>query len=249
MKRMRIVGLCLVAVFALSAVVAASASAHAAFFECKAQAGGKYEKKCTKLQSGKGKGGYEVVEGAGNSKTKGLFKGKGGKATLHTPAVGGEITCTAFSDSGYTNTATTEDKVLSVFSGCSTAGKKCTSVQAKEKAGDITTFDLAGKLVDLSGGAVGVDLTPESGTELASFTCEGLVIHVTGSVYGELTPLEKFSKKNSTVFEVTGGGVQKYTEAEGVKDVLETELNGAGPFESGQEATAANSGEELEIKA
>src|ERR1700729_2711893 len=96
--RLKIMGLCLVAMFALTAMVSASASAaEPEFYECAKVAGGKFaDKKCSTPGSGK-TAKYELQEGIGKGKGgKHAFKGKGGKATLHTPAVSGEVTCKSF---------------------------------------------------------------------------------------------------------------------------------------------------------
>jgi hypothetical protein len=247
MKRMRILGLCLVAAFALSIVAVSSASAAPAFYECAKQTGGKYEDKaCSKEAKEAKKAKYELKEGIGKGK---VFKGKGKKATLHTPAVGGEITCTGFKDEGKLTSPTTEGKVVSIFTGCATSGKKC--VSAGEKAGTIKTNDLDGGLGEIEGGSgVGVDLKAESGKYLAEFECEGLTVKVEGSVIGEQAgDINKFSKTSEDIFAVNGSDLQQYKHFKGgPEDVLESLIDGAGPFESGQEAEAVNKGEELEIK-
>jgi hypothetical protein len=247
MKRIKIMGLCLVAVFAMTAAAAASASAaEPAFYECKKVVGGKYEKGCKKLGVGK-TAAYEIVEGVGKGKA---FKGTGKAATLHTPAVGGEVKCTGFKDEGKVATPTTETGVISTFTGCTSLGKKCLS--PGQKAGTIKTNKLKGELGYISAAEhkAGVDLAAETGTVLAEFKCEGLEIVVTGSVVGEVTPTNTFSKTTTTSFKVNGSGYQEYKALEGhAEDVLESEINGSGPFESGQEAAAVNKGEELDLKA
>jgi hypothetical protein len=244
MKSMRILGLALVAVFALFAMSVASASAaEPAFYECVKEAGGKFAKGCA---TEGGKGGYVLREGIG---AKPAFKGKGGKATLHTPGVG-EVTCASFKDSGTITSPTTEGKVLSTFSKCESLGKTCTSPGAK--AGTITTNNLKGSLGYLSKAnhEAGVDLSAETGSVLAEFTCEGLSISVTGSVIGQITPVNIATKKSTTTFAVTPEGFQKYKSFEGgPEDVLESTINGSGPFESGQEASALNKGGALLLKA
>jgi hypothetical protein len=263
MRRMKMMGLCLVALFALTAVAVSSASAASpAFYECAKLAKnpttkkyeGKYSvKTCateaspTEQTEGK-KNKYELKEGIGKGKQ---FKGKGGAATLHTPAVSGEVVCKSFKDSGFINSPTTEDKVISEFKTCTSIGKKCMS--PGEKAGTIKTNSLKGELgyISKSPLKVGVVLSPESGSVLAEFNCEGLTVVTSGSVIGEQKgDINVFSKSSENVFSVTGGGVQTVTKFEGgATHVLESVINGSGPFESGQQAEAANKGEELEIKA
>jgi hypothetical protein len=258
--RLKIMGLCLVAVFAMAAVVSSSASAAApAFFECHKQTTKPYtgkftDKACSKaataeeIAAGK-KNKYELQEGTG---AKGKpFKGKGPAATLHTPAVGGEVTCKSFKDEGTINTPTTENKVTSEFKTCESLKKKCAS--AGQKAGTIKTSLLAGELgyISKSPLKVGVLLKPETGTVLAAFNCEGLEIETTGSVIGEQKgDINVFSKKSENVFTINGEGFQSVKNFEGGSNhELLSKINGSGPFPSGQQATAVNTGEELEIKA
>jgi hypothetical protein len=258
--RLKIMGLCLVAVFAMTALVSASASAaEPAFYECAKLTAkpytGKYtDKKCskeaTKTEQEEGKKNkYELKEGVG---PKGKpFKGKGGKATLHTPAVGGEVTCKSFKDEGHIATPTTESKVISTFSSCESLEKRCTSPGAK--TGSIVTKNLKGKLgyISKSPLKVGVQLEAETGTVLAEFTCEGLSIVTTGAVIGEQKgDINVFSKVSENVFTVNGEGFQSVKNFEGgPNEELKSSINGSPELSSGQQAEAVNKGEELEIKA
>jgi hypothetical protein len=256
MNRMRIMGLALIAVFVMSGMAVASASAALPeFYECKKVAvkySGVWNKGC--LVEGKGnhslkENEYEKVAGIGKAATK-LFKGKGGTATLHTPAVGGEVKCKAFKDEGKVTAQKTESGVVSLFTGCISLGKKCTTTG--QTAGTIKTDKLVGAIgyINAAEHRVGVDLSPEVGTALAAFNCEGLEIAVSGSVVGEMTPINTMSKTSVTTFTVNGSGFQTYKSLEGApEDVLESLINGAGPFESGQQATATNAGEVLELRA
>jgi hypothetical protein len=255
MKRISIIGLVLASVVAMSAMTVASASALPTFYECKkvvVKFSGVWNKGC--LVEGKGnhelkENEYEKVVGIGKAATK-LFKGKGGAATLHTPAIGGEVKCKAFKDEGKLTSQSTENGVISTFTSCVSLGKKCTTVG--QLAGTIKTKALKGEIgyINAAEHRVGVDLSPEVGTELAAFGCEGLEIAVSGSVVGELTPLFVMSKTSVTTFTVNGGGFQTYKALEGQpEDVLESLVNGGGPFESGQQATATNAGEILELRA
>jgi hypothetical protein len=256
MKRMSMMGLILAAVFAMSAMAAASASAaYPEFYECKkvtVKFSGIYNKGCViegKHNNELKENEYEKKPGIGKAATK-LFKGKGGAATLHTPAVGGEVKCKAFKDEGKLTSQSTENGVISTFTGCISLGKKCTTVGFV--AGTIKTHALKGSIgyINAAEHRVGVDLSPEVGTELAAFSCEGLEIAVSGSVVGEVTPLFVMSKSSVTTFTVNGGGFQTYKALEGQpEDVLESLVNGSGPFESGQQATATNVGELLELRA
>jgi hypothetical protein len=261
MKRIRILGLCLVAAFSLAIVMASSASAALPeVYEChkltvKPFKGKFTDKKCTKAatkaeeEAGKTNK-YELQPGIGKGK---VFKGKGGKATLHTPAVGGEVTCGGFKDEGKLTSPTEQAKVLSIFTKCVSLGKNCSSPAAKK--GEIKTHLLKGTLgyISKTGPKVGVALQAETGSILAEFNCEGLEISVTGSVIGEQTGnINVFNKTTSDVFKVNGEDLQEPNHFEGEapkSHVLLSLINGSGPFESGQEATAVNKGEELEVKA
>lgn len=259
MKRIRILGLCLIAAFALSVVASSSAVAAPEYWECHKQTvkpyTGKFmDKKCTKAatkaeeEEGK-KNKYELQPGILKGK---VFKGKGGAATLHTPAVGGEVTCKSFKDEGKLGSPTTQEKVVSIFIKCVSLGKNCTSPGAK--TGEIKTKNLKGVLgtINKVGPKVGVALSAETGSILAEFACEGLEISVTGSVIGEVTPVNTFTKTSNDIFTVTGEGFQSVTAFEGEpakSHILLSLINGSGPFESGQQATAVNKGEELNLKA
>jgi hypothetical protein len=256
--RLKIMGLCLVAVFALTALVSASASAaEPAFYECakltvKPYKGKFTDKKCSKEATAKEqeegkKNKYELQEGVGKGK---VFKGKGGSATLHTPAVGGEVTCTSFGDTGKIATPTTETGILSTFKGCTSLKKKCAS--PGQKAGTIVTNKLKGVLgyINKAKHEVGVALSAEGAGNLAEFNCEGIEIETSGSVIGTLEPVNVFTKTENNVFAVNGEGFQEITKFEGgTTQQLLSKVNGSGPFPSGQQAKAANKGEELEVKA
>jgi hypothetical protein len=235
------------------AVVASAMASEPAVYECaklKKEAGkfhGKYNNLTCSSENTKDEGEFELKEGVGKGKT---FKGSGGKAELHTPKILGVIECKAFKDEGKILTPKSEGKIVATFSGCETLGKKCTSTG--EKAGFIKTSDLAGGIgyIDAEEHRVGADLSAESGTQLANFSCEGLTVVVEGSVIGEIKPVNTFTKTMTDAFEINASGFQKYKKLEGMpEDVLEATVEGAGPYESGQECSAVNKGEELELKA
>ncbi|HEX4467240.1 MAG TPA: hypothetical protein VH025_08625 [Solirubrobacteraceae bacterium] len=233
----------------LASTAASSSAAEPAFYECaKVAAGtGKFaDKKCSKPGAGK-TAKYELKEGIGKGKP---FKGKGGKATLKTPTAGGEVICGSNTDTGRLVNSTHAGGVVVTFAGCTSIGKKCATSGAK--AGTIVTKPLQGELgyVQKSTKKVGVALKAETGSVEAEFSCEGLAIVVTGGVIGEISPVNTFTKTANLAFTVTGSGFQSVTKLEGgATTVLEAEINGAGPFESGLEATGTLKTEELEIKA
>jgi hypothetical protein len=178
MKRISIVGLCLAAAFAFSAMVASSASA-GTYYWCKAQKHGEYTTgTCATKSSKPKKGKFEKKPVATceaqkhgeytNSictvksskpkkgkfeKTKGRkYTSSGGKAELSTPAFGpGKVICTANTDAGEITGAKTDvDRVT--FTGCSFEGLECESAGPNSTPsgtkGVIITNLLDSRLVD-----------------------------------------------------------------------------------------------------
>src|SRR5882762_119878 len=137
MGRLRVIGLCLVAVFAISAVMAGSASAAGpSFGRCLKQTGGKYENSgCTKEAKEVAKQKFEWT----NTLVKNKFSAKQKEATLATlETVGGtKITCTGESNTGaeYTGLKTVA-KIVAFFTGCETSKMPCNSTG--KGSGEIT---------------------------------------------------------------------------------------------------------------
>jgi hypothetical protein len=270
MKSMRILGVALVAVFAVVAFTATSAMANPTWKACvKSEKGkGEYSDKLCSVGAG-GTGSYNLVEGIGKGKG---FKGKGGTATLHNEIPGHgdvKVVCTSFKDSGSIAAPNKVFGVKSEFKHCtSLGGAPCKTEGGKKET--ITTKALAGNLgwLNKSKNEAGESLTSEAAPStgyLAEFECEGLAkVRVHGAVIGQVTPVGSVGKESSTVFSVgpyLGEVAPGYTpivnrpafEEEGV-GVLLTELNGpetgnewSESIPSGQEGTAVNKGESLEI--
>jgi hypothetical protein len=263
MRATKSLGLALIAVIALAAVAAAAASATPLWYECAKVTGGKFAKGCA---TEGGKGGYEVKPGIGKGKP---FKGKGGEAKLHTAIPGkGDIPveCLKFSDAGDLATPNLEVNVVAKFSGCKFAGLPC---QTGTKKGEIVTNVLAGEAGYLTKSPlkIGVSLfsevSPGPGFE-ASFTCTGSAkIRVHGGVIGTITPVATFSKVATVTYttaqaEVIPGFKSTINEDQqfegGAFTVLLTEFEQGkgwepeGGLPSGQEASAGNKGETLEVK-
>jgi hypothetical protein len=178
MKRIRIVGLCLVAVFALSAMAASGAQA-GTYKWCKAAKKGEYTTSTCSTKSAKAhKGKFEIQEvqacapakkgeytdSACTVKSAKAKKGKfektsgrkstsvGGLATLRTPAFGtNNVTCTASSTVGEI-TGPKTNKERTTFTGCKFAGLSCESAGPNStpsgKPETIVTNLLNTKLVD-----------------------------------------------------------------------------------------------------
>jgi hypothetical protein len=190
MTRIKVLGLALVAVFALVAIMAASASAgtNPALFECAKSAKGAghhASKTCNDAYKATG-GSYNLVEGIGKGKA---FKSSGTTATLHTVNPEGEVdipvTCTKFKGSGQFINPTTVVKAITTFSKCKALSAPCENVKKET----IETKSLAGTLgwVSKPGKVVGTDLANEAspGTPVAEFTCSAIgQIRSGGSVIG-----------------------------------------------------------------
>jgi hypothetical protein len=275
MKRMRILGLALVAVMAFAAFTAAGASAVKPTWKfC-----GKTEPKNTGNFSDKlcsvgapGTGAYELKEGIGKGKG---FKGKGGEASLHNviPGKGDiKVTCASFKDAGSVVAPSGVAKVTATFKKCKSLGAPCKTEGGKKET--IETKLMTGSLgyMNKAHTAAGESLTSEAepgSGYLAEFECEGLAkVRVHGAVIGTLSPFGVVSKESVSSFAVgpyLGELAPGYTPLvnppafeEGAEPVgvLLTELNGPetgnewapeGGLPSGQEAAANNKGEYLEV--
>ncbi len=206
MKRIRIVWLCLVAVFAFNAVAVASASAEGPeYMTCVKKKGGNYEKGCaTKAAlAGTGKAELEpVVPG-----TKFTSKSKGATFAIGTKVV----KCKKDTDEGEF-TGGPYDKEKMTFSGCGINGNKkepCGTVGAA--AGTIETNKLESVLEWLSEAektdvGVGLDGTG-AGFKWAEFSCGSEKITIVGAVLGKI----ENNKKGEKITFVVEGGLQEPT--------------------------------------
>jgi hypothetical protein len=206
---------CLIAVFAISAI--ASASASAALPELVNKEGKALVKK--KDKSNNVKGNIAVLETIGGSK----------------------VECKSVSDvSEITGTKT--DTTTVTFDECTAFGETCQNKGGT--AGIIKTVLLASKLRYINGKkAVGLVLKPKTGELFVEFECSGIVIKVRGSVIGVITPINTFVAPPGpfTLTFTQAAGVQVPTEYEEgtkkVKDVLETSINGGAYEQSGESST------------
>jgi hypothetical protein len=220
MKRMRMMGLLIVAVFALS-VVASSATASPVFYT-------------------------KVVEG-GTASAAIPFTGTLGAAFLE-PASKTKITCTGGTATGEVTSSTVTKNNLTKFTGCEASGLKCNSTGKGE--GQIDTKVLEGKLGALTAALPGIRLFDEGsgpGGTLAEFSCGGGAISVVvkGSVIGALSGASgtepangKFAASDKLTFAETNA-VQKYTHFEGESpEQLSSSTNGGAFEKSGQSVIA-----------
>jgi len=219
MKRIRLVALALVAVFAMTAL-AASASAATPEFYTKAT--------------------------VGTTAPAVPFTGVLGAAFLEGKS-GTKITCKAGSATGEATGPQETKNNKTTFTGCESSGFPCenagagtiTTVTLAGTLGNVVAAKTPGiRLFSQSGGR---------GASLANFTCAGgaIAVEVKGSVIGSLTGASgknaaegKFAATDTLAF-AESKGIQKYTkfiagEGEAGTEQLESSVGGA-PFEpSGQ---------------
>jgi hypothetical protein len=201
MKRIKIMGLCVVAILALGAMMAASASAvllHE-WKECSkaSKVEGHYTgfyttKECTLSSYGPG-GEYELLP-----VTKPKFTSKSGLSVFMAfipsnealPLGGGtdvgRVECKKSKDKGeIVNPRLATDTIL--FSKCTSEGKKCTSPNQKANSGDIQTnlLSITPQLGTQEEGSKVLLLTgPATGEVFAEFSCEGTAVTIYGAVLG-----------------------------------------------------------------
>jgi hypothetical protein len=259
MKRIRIMGLCLIAVFAFSAVVATGAQA-GEVGECVKvpkvlkKYNGKYtDKNCTTASVPANTGKYEWSPGVEAAKKN--FTAKTKAATLASAA--GTIACKASTTVGeWTGTKTNHEVIT--FTGCklSVTSGECHSLEEAEGSGIIKSFEDTTLIDNGEKGPSGGEPAPGEvwnsfapaatspyGIYATEFKCApGVVFRSSGSVSGVVTPVNVTSAKLTTAF---GAG-------KGEQD-LNTEFNqGTGWERTGpnvETATGSGKGAKVEIKA
>jgi hypothetical protein len=216
MRPIKIVGLCLVAAFALSALVASAAQASGAEFgRCVAQKKGEYTTGTCAVKAAKAhKGNFEYVPGPGPNPS---FTASGGAVKRETAAFGGPQECTSSTGSGKI-TGVKSAEIAMTFEGCQSGGNKCTS--AGDPTGDISTQTLAVTLIGHGEtGPKGQEpLSNEAWSDLAGksgpwaiYTCEGgIEDEINGDVVGVTTPTNS-AAPNSTLTFAKGGPEQNLT--------------------------------------
>jgi hypothetical protein len=251
MRRRTKMGLWIVAVCAMGAVAAASASAAAPEIgRCKkvVKGSGKYSSAaCTTLKAG---GEYEWAAGA----EKGKFTTKGGIAILEQKG-GAAVACKTEASGGEYTGPKTVGGVVVTFTGCESGGIKCKTAGSAE--GELVTKPLEGvigieKRVFVEGkevakkNKIAFDLFPVGKTGLfIEFSCSTLALTVQGSILVPLTPTNKMLSALTLKYSAKGG-VQKPTHFEGEPiDVLESKLGGGAFLQSGQTVTTVQTNEEL----
>jgi hypothetical protein len=255
MKRIRIVGLCLIAVLALTAVAASSASAAAPEYLICGKAAkvgktytGKYTGKLCEASSKVETGGkYELLPYT--SAKKPAFKVSNGVSSLlvYIPGTGvvGDTECQKAKGAGSVTGAKT-GTLVETFEKCQSSGKVCTSTQAGEKKGDITTQTLDTTLIASASSKTGVANEVKGagpGGLSAEFNCEGEEIATKGAVSGEVTVVGIAAKDNTNVFATKSGGEPDIESSE----PLLTTITGVGTIPSGEDTTGTIKGEAFYI--
>jgi hypothetical protein len=236
MKRVGVMGLCLVAVACGVPIAATSASALEApeMGHCVAKAKGQFTNYlCTKKASGTTVGKFEWEPGA--VKTK--FTGAGGVGTLETVHKV-KVTCKTEASTGEFASPKTVGNILVTFRGCETSAFICSTAGAAE--GEIVVNLLKGSLQWSNSlkTKVAIDLIPQTGEQFVEFTCGPVVAKVKGSVMTEI-PTDVVKTQFELKFTAKAGKQKPefyYTSTgEKVKDVLLSKLTTNGEFEqSGQ---------------
>ena len=209
---------------------------------------GTWENSSCTLEQPAHEGRYEWTEGPG---TGGRFTSTGGTLKL-TTASGAGLFCTASTGSGQWTGAKTASATLTL-TGChigpSSKPTACQSGGAGE--GEVVTSALNGRLDFIKEGeepeipVVGIDLAPQSGSTIASYSCGGKPFTLSGSL---IAPVSAVDHMNATLHVKAAGSAGTQTpEAfeEGPKDVVSLGSEQAGVATS----IGATSGEPLEIKA
>ena len=261
MTRIKIVGLCLVAMFALSALATTAAQA-GEYGKCVKQAKpykGGYEDKNCQTVSGTKTGKYEWVPGVSPAMS---FTAKTKSAELVGAA--GTISCKKSSTVGTIEGTKTNHEVVT-FEGCEFKGAvtgECHS--AGQASGVIVTNKLQTTLIDHGekgpsggepkAGEVWDDFKAESGTVQAQYLCASLVeIKTEGTLAGVFTSgsINVMAKKAEIEFNgVLGEEPGKF----GEQDLQSQASIGGGPFEPAGQGIEKTTGktknsEKIEIKA
>lgn len=244
MKRIRIVGLCLLAAFAFSAVAVSTASAAAPEFgrcikKAKAEGTGYSEAKCNTKGEGK-TAKYEWVAGIVNGTFTSAIKA-GTTATLETVGKT-KITCKGETSGGEIATTKEVQGVIAKFTSCESAGLKC---QSGATTGEIETKALSGVIgFETETGEqkkwkIAEELHGPGNGNLAEFSCGPAKVLVHGSVLHNIKANTMLSE--STEKFTASKGKQKPEHFAGGKakeHILESNLAG-GPYEqAGQTITA-----------
>jgi hypothetical protein len=186
MRKVKIIGVILVAVLALGALASASASAAPEWF----------------------KGNPAVVVKAGE---KVQFTGKAGAGVLEAEGGHGTVKCTGDTSKGEIEGPSTVEHVVVTDTGCVKGAKKCTSPGAG--SGTIRTNDMTGVNIwlDHLHTKAGILFTPSVTVPFVTFTCQGEVEEeVTGELIGEAKPVSGMPANTGTLTFAQEKGTQRW---------------------------------------
>jgi len=238
MKSMKIAGLCLVAMFVVSMVASATASAALPeFVQCRnvgAGNGNWKDSQCSKPEVG-----GEWATRKGGEVGAETFSSTSGAGTLEPRGpLAGKITCTSDTDEGQITGPKEVGSVFIHFHGCvsSKTGKECETAGAG--AGQINTNSVKGVLGFIKAPTeVGLRLEPTvAGGLFAEFSCSGITVKVQGKVIGVATPLNTMSTSGKLVYKQTKGSQEPLKFEGGAEEVLESNF-GLGFEKSGIETS------------
>ena len=163
------------------------------------------------------------------------FEGSGGAGTLETVS-GSTVTCQTNSNTGgeIVDEDTTEGSIVK-FNGCKALGLfTCTS--AGQSSGTIVTNEVEGELVYTGEGKdeASMLLKPEGSEVFAEFQCFTVSATVTGSVLGNITPVNEFATESTLAF----------TQSEGIQNSGSSywDTNGCGTTPAYLESVASGFG-------
>jgi hypothetical protein len=231
MKRMRIMGLGLVAMFAMAALFAAGASAEAPEIgRCLAHTGGKWKTSGCTTASKPGEEKFEwypysgkAANGEEKPVVKKGFKSKSTEGTLIQLEGTGEglggvktkVGCKSQTSEGEVTGPKTNVATKIVFTGCESSGAKCKSALGVE--GEIQVTDLNGtigiekfgyvketKTLVPAKNKIANEYTPKGTEFFAEFECASLKVKVKGHVLNPV-PSNKMLKAATIKFTAPGG--------------------------------------------
>jgi hypothetical protein len=137
-----------------------------------------------------GSGAFTITSGAFNFETSGKV----------------EMGCTASNGTGqFGKSRATTAELTVTLTGCETLGLKCKSAGLAN--GNLQTVKLLATLGQIKAGEAGILLKPKTGTAFfVPVLCGGEIeLTWTGSVIGELTPIDTQTKTLAATFRQTGG--------------------------------------------
>jgi hypothetical protein len=269
MKRFRIVGLCLAAIFALTAIVATGASAETPpeVGRCLTKKGGKFKDGGCKIlattaEEEKKEWYPAFVGGVPNPepntpKLKYTSKNKEATTIQLESVSGAVISAKTQSATGEVTGAKTNIAQNIDFGGVEFKGFKCESTNPKGSgSGDVKVKDLSGNIGIYKKGEtkakdkVANRFVPKEGTIFTEFSCSVIPIKVRGAVLNPLTANAMKGFTTPVTVKFTGAkGKQKPEKFEGgSKETLESSIEG-GPFEQSDQVltTLQKNEEKLEI--